>query len=127
YEDGTLNLAANCLDRPFLATVDRTSISCSCDDTSQIKHISSLELHRDVCRFANPLLDLGIKKGDVVATYMPLVPEAAVAMLACARIGWVPSVTSRGFPPIPVPATLTHSDPGLGIPLCQVYPAGHHL
>ena len=92
YEDGTLNLAANCLDRHLQENGDRTAIIWEGDDASQSKHISYKELHRDVCRFANTLLELGIKKGDVVAIYMPMVPEAAVAMLACARIGAVHSV-----------------------------------
>lgn len=79
YEDGTLNLAANCLDRHLQENGDRTAIIWEGDDASQSKHISYKELHRDVCRFANTLLELGIKKGDVVAIYMPMVPEAAVA------------------------------------------------
>ncbi|PUK47259.1 acetate--CoA ligase [Salmonella enterica] len=99
YEDGTLNLAANCLDRHLQENGDRTAIIWEGDDASQSKHISYRELHRDVCRFANTLLDLGIKKGDVVAIYMPMVPEAAMAMLACARIGAVHSVIFGGFSP----------------------------
>ena len=99
YEDGTLNLAANCLDRHLQENGDRTAIIWEGDDASQSKHISYKELHRDVCRFANTLLELGIKKGDVVAIYMPMVPEAAVAMLACARIGAVHSVIFGGFSP----------------------------
>ena len=78
YEDGTLNLAVNCLDRHLQENGDRTAIIWEGDDASQSKHISYKELHRDVCRFANTLLELGIKKGDVVAIYMPMVPEAAV-------------------------------------------------
>ncbi|MCC3263295.1 AMP-binding protein, partial [Paenibacillus polymyxa] len=66
---------------------------------SQSKHISYKEQHRDVCRFANVQLAQGIKKGDVVAIYMPMVPEAAVAMLACARIGAIHSVIFGGFSP----------------------------
>ncbi|WP_455828172.1 AMP-binding protein, partial [Klebsiella pneumoniae] len=66
---------------------------------SQSKHITYRELHADVCRFANVLPDLGIKKGDVVAIYMPMVPEAAAAMLACARIGAIHSVIFGGFSP----------------------------
>ncbi|MBE8207920.1 AMP-binding protein, partial [Leptospira borgpetersenii serovar Ballum] len=69
------------------------------DDATQSKHISYHELHRDVCRFVNTLTSLGIKKGDVVGIYMPMVPEAAVAMLACARIGAVHSVIFGGFSP----------------------------
>ncbi len=97
YEDGTLNLAANCLDRHLQENGDRTAIIWEGDDATQSKNITYRELHRDVCRFANTLLNLGIKKGDVVAIYMPMVPEAAVAMLACARIGAVHSVIFGGF------------------------------
>ncbi len=75
YEDGTLNLAANCLDRHLAERGDQTAIIWEGDDASQSKHITYRELHADVCRFANVLLDLGIKKGDVVAIYMPMVPE----------------------------------------------------
>lgn len=67
-----LNLAANCLDRHLQENGDRTAIIWEGDDGSQSKHISYKELHRDVCRFANTLLELGIKKGDVVAIYMPM-------------------------------------------------------
>ena len=88
YEDGTLNLAANCLDRHLQANGDRTAIIWEGDDATQSKNITYRELHRDVCRFANTLLDLGIKKGDVVAIYMPMVPEAAVAMLAFGHLRW---------------------------------------
>ncbi|MBZ4312518.1 AMP-binding protein, partial [Mycobacterium tuberculosis] len=79
--------AANCLDRHLAERGAKTAIIWEGDDASQSKHITYRELHADVCRFANVLLDLGIKKGDGVAIYMPMVPEAAVAMLACARIG----------------------------------------
>jgi len=99
YEDGTLNLAANCLDRHLAERGDQTAIIWEGDDASQSKHITYRELHADVCRFANVLLDLGIKKGDVVAIYMPMVPEAAVAMLACARIGAIHSVIFGGSSP----------------------------
>lgn len=99
YEDGTLNLAANCLDRHLETQGDTTAIIWEGDDATQSKHISYRELHRDVCRFANVLLAQGIKKGDVVAIYMPMVPEAAVAMLACARIGAIHSVIFGGFSP----------------------------
>ncbi|MFX4312355.1 AMP-binding protein, partial [Enterobacter sp. 63] len=97
YEDGTLNLAANCLDRHLAERGNETAIIWEGDDASQSKHITYKELHRDVCRFANVLLEQGIKKGDVVAIYMPMVPEAAVAMLACARIGAIHSVISVSY------------------------------
>ncbi|CAO98114.1 acetate--CoA ligase [Erwinia tasmaniensis] len=99
YEDGTLNLAANCLDRHLASRGDHPAIIWEGDDASESKTLTYRELHRDVCRFANTLKTLGIHKGDVVAIYMPMVPEAAVAMLACARIGAVHSVIFGGFSP----------------------------
>ncbi|VTP66923.1 Acetyl-coenzyme A synthetase [Serratia rubidaea] len=87
FEDGTLNLAANCLDRHLATRGDQTAIIWEGDDPDQSKHVTYKQLHHDVCQFANVLKGLGVKKGDVVAIYMPMVPEAAVAMLACARIG----------------------------------------
>ncbi|WP_264290089.1 acetate--CoA ligase [Duffyella gerundensis] len=99
YEDGTLNLAANCLDRHLAQHGDRTAIIWEGDDASESRSLSYRELHLDVCRFANVLEAAGIRKGDVVAIYMPMVPEAAVAMLACARIGAVHTVIFGGFSP----------------------------
>ena len=115
YEDGTLNLAANCLDRHLAERGDQTAIIWEGDDASQSKHITYRELHHDVCRFANVLLDLGIKKGDVVAIYMPMVPEAAVAMLACARIGAIHSVIFGGFSPEAVAGRIIDSNSRLVI------------
>jgi acetyl-CoA synthetase len=97
FEDGTLNLAANCLDRHLQTRGDHPAIIWEGDDSSESKTITYRELHRDVCRFANTLKELGINKGDVVAIYMPMVPEATYAMLACARIGAVHSVVFGGF------------------------------
>ncbi len=99
YEDGTLNLAANCLDRHLATRGDHPAIIWEGDDASESKTLTFRELHADVCRAANALTQLGIKKGDVVAIYMPMVPEAAIAMLACARIGAVHSVIFGGFSP----------------------------
>lgn len=99
YEDGTLNLAANCLDRHLAQHGDRTAIIWEGDDASESRSLSYRELHGDVCRFANVLEAAGIRKGDVIAIYMPMVPEAAVAMLACARIGAVHTVIFGGFSP----------------------------
>lgn len=99
YEDGTLNLAANCLDRHLEKSGDRPAIIWEGDDASESKTLTYRQLHNQVCRFANVLLSLGISKGDVVAIYLPMVPEAAVAMLACARIGAVHSVIFAGFSP----------------------------
>ena len=127
YEDGTLNLAANCLDRHLQANGDRTAIIWEGDDASQSKHITYRELHRDVCRFANTLLDLGIKKGDVVAIYMPMVPEAAVAMLACARIGAVHSVIFGGFSPEAVAGRIIDSNSRLVITADEGVRAGRAI
>ncbi len=127
YEDGTLNLAANCLDRHLQENGDRTAIIWEGDDASQSKHISYKELHRDVCRFANTLLELGIKKGDVVAIYMPMVPEAAVAMLACARIGTVHSVIFGGFSPEAVAGRIIDSNSRLVITSDEGVRAGRSI
>ncbi len=99
FEDGTLNLSANCLDRHLAARGDKTAIIWEGDNPGESRYITYRELHHDVCQFANVLKQNGIGKGDVVAIYMPMVPEAAVAMLACARIGAVHSVIFAGFSP----------------------------
>nr|WP_314268216.1 acetate--CoA ligase [uncultured Moellerella sp.] len=99
FEDGTLNLSANCLDRHLKDRGDQVAIIWEGDDPSQSKNITYRELHHDVCKFANVLKQQGMKKGDVIAIYMPMVPEAAVAMLACARIGAIHTVIFAGFSP----------------------------
>ncbi|ETT01778.1 acetate--CoA ligase [Providencia sp. PROV188] len=99
FEDGTLNLSANCLDRHLATRGDQTAIIWEGDDPNQSKNITYRELHHDVCQFANVLKKQGIRKGDVVAIYMPMVVEAAVAMLACARIGAIHTVIFAGFSP----------------------------
>ncbi|MCH5048813.1 acetate--CoA ligase [Pectobacterium aquaticum] len=99
FEDGTLNVAANCLDRHLAERGDDTAIIWEGDDATESKKVTYRELHQSVCRFANVLKSQGVKKGDVVAIYMPMVPEAAVAMLACARIGAIHSVIFGGFSP----------------------------
>lgn len=109
YEDGTLNLAANCLDRHLATRGDQVAIIWEGDDASQSSTLTYRELHRDVCRFANVLTQQGIRKGDVVAIYMPMVPEAAVAMLACARVGAVHSVIFGGFSPEAVAGRIVDS------------------
>lgn len=87
YEDGELNVAANCLDRHLAERGDKTAIIFEGDDPNESRHITYKELHAEVCKFANTLKHLGVVKGDRVAIYMPMIPEAAVAMLACARLG----------------------------------------
>ncbi|MCP4326876.1 MAG: acetate--CoA ligase [Alphaproteobacteria bacterium] len=99
YADGTLNAAANCLDRHLARRGDQTAIIWEGDDPGDDKHITYRELHEEVCRFANGLKSIGAKKGDRITIYMPMIPEAAVAMLACARIGAVHSVVFGGFSP----------------------------
>jgi len=100
FADGTLNLSANCLDRHLGERGDATAIIWEPDDpTEPGRTISFSELHSDVCRFANLLKAQGVKRGDRVTIYLPMVPEAAVAMLACARIGAVHSVVFAGFSP----------------------------
>ncbi len=99
YADGQLNVAANCLDRHLAHHGADTAIIWEGDDPNESRHISYRELHQQVCQFSNALLAQGAKKGDVITLYMPMIPEAAVAMLACARIGAVHSVIFGGFSP----------------------------
>ncbi len=99
FEDGTLNVAYNCIDRHLALRADQTAILWEGDDPKDSKHVSYAELHQNVCRLANVLTTLGVKKGDRVTIYMPMIPETAYAMLACARIGAVHSVIFAGFSP----------------------------
>ncbi|MGA5655063.1 MULTISPECIES: acetate--CoA ligase [Rahnella] len=111
FEDGTLNLAANCLDRHLAEKGDQTALIWEGDDpNAENKHVTYKQLHQDVCQFANVLKGFGVRKGDVVAIYMPMVPEAAVAMLACARIGAVHSVIFAGFSPEAVSGRIIDSN-----------------
>ena len=99
FHDGTLNASANCLDRHLAQRGDQTAIIWEGDDPGQHRHITYRELYEQVCRLANGLKSLGVKKGDLVTIYMPMIPETAVAMLACARIGAAHSVVFGGFSP----------------------------
>jgi acetyl-CoA synthetase len=99
YEDGTLNAAYNCIDRHLAERADQTAILWEGDSPSEHRHVSYAELHENVCRLANVLKSRGVKKGDRVTIYMPMIPEAAYAMLACARIGAIHSVVFGGFSP----------------------------
>ncbi|MEH0834090.1 acetate--CoA ligase [Pectobacterium cacticida] len=109
FEDGTLNVAANCLDRHLAERGEQTAIIWEGDDATETKKVTYRELHQSVCRFANVLKSQGIKKGDIVAIYMPMVLEAAVAMLACARIGAIHSVIFGGFSPEAISGRLIDS------------------
>ncbi len=99
FEDGTLNVSANCLDRHLAERGDQVAIIWEGDDPSQDRAITYRELHGAVCKFANVLKVLGVSKGDRVTIYMPMIPETAMAMLACARLGAVHSVVFAGFSP----------------------------
>jgi len=99
FEDGTLNASYNCLDRHLPMRADQTAILWEGDSPSEHRHVSYAELHENVCRLANALKAHGVKKGDRVTIYLPMIPEIAVAMLACARIGAIHSVVFGGFSP----------------------------
>ena len=99
FEGATLNITENCIDRHTAATPDKVAILFEGDDPATVRRITYAELKDEVCRLGNALRELGVKKGDRVAIYMPMVPEAAYAMLACARIGAVHTVIFGGFSP----------------------------
>lgn len=99
FEDGVLNVSANCVDRHLASRADQTAIIWESDDPSGDKHISYAELSQNVNKLANVYKGLGLKKGDRVVLYMPMIPEAAYAMLACTRIGAVHSIVFAGFSP----------------------------
>ncbi|MEM1302067.1 MAG: acetate--CoA ligase [Pseudomonadota bacterium] len=112
FEDGTLNVAANCIDRHLETRGDQTAIIWEPDDTSTDApmHITYRELHASVCKMANVLKGLGVTKGDRVIIYMPMIPEAAYAMLACARIGAIHSIVFAGFSPDALAARVNGCD-----------------
>jgi acetyl-CoA synthetase len=99
FEDGTLNIAHNCIDRHLARRGDQVAIIWEGDDPKDDKKITYRQLHAEVCRFANVLKARGVKKGDRVTIYLPMIPEACYAMLACARIGAIHSVVFGGFSP----------------------------
>jgi acetyl-CoA synthetase len=99
YEDGTLNASVNCIDRHLEKRGDQVAIIWEGDEPTDDKRITYKQLHEEVCRFANVLKAQGVKKGDRVTIYMPMIPEATYAMLACTRIGAVHSIVFGGFSP----------------------------
>ena len=99
FEDGTLNASANCLDRHLAERGGQTAIVWEGDDPALSEHITYRDLHERVCKFANVLKARGVKRGDRVTIYLPMIPEIAVAVLACARIGAIHSVVFGGFSP----------------------------
>jgi acetyl-CoA synthetase len=99
YEDGQLNLSVNCLDRHLAERGDRTALIFEADEPGEGRPLTYRELYEETCRFANALKSRGIRRGDRVMIYLPMIPEAAAAMLACARIGAVHCVVFGGFSP----------------------------
>ena len=113
YEDGELNVCANCLDRHLPTRGDQTAIIWEGDDPSLDKHISYNEAYEQVCKMANVYKSMGVGKGDRVVLYMPMIPEAAYAMLACARIGAIHSIVFAGFSPEALAARVSGCDASL--------------
>ena len=99
FADGVLNVSVNCIDRHLPERADQTAIIWESDDGETSDNITYGQLHSEVCRMANVLKAKGVKKGDRVTIYLPMIPQAAYAMLACARIGAVHSVIFGGFSP----------------------------
>ncbi|MDX8347845.1 acetate--CoA ligase [Cognatiyoonia sp. IB215446] len=111
FEDGVLNVSANCIDRHLEMRSDQTAIIWEPDDRSDAAlHITYKDLHRSVCKMANILETLGVRKGDRVVIYLPMIPEAAYAMLACARIGAIHSIVFAGFSPDALGARINGCD-----------------
>ncbi|CAA6812304.1 MAG: Acetyl-coenzyme A synthetase (EC, partial [uncultured Thiotrichaceae bacterium] len=99
FEGGQLNVAENCLDRHLETRGDQVAIIWEGDSPDEDRKITYKELHEEVCKFANVLKSKGVNKGDRVSLYLPMIPEAAVAMLACARVGAIHSIVFGGFSP----------------------------
>ncbi|MGO9989961.1 MAG: acetate--CoA ligase [Steroidobacteraceae bacterium] len=115
FYDGKLNVSSNCLDRHLESRGDKTAIIWEADDPQRCEHISYRQLHERVCRCANALRSLGIEKGDRVTIYLPMIPDIAVAMLACARIGAIHSVVFAGFSSEALGGRITNCDSALVI------------
>ena len=113
YFDGTLNASANCLDRHLSTRGDQTAIIWEGDEPTDHKNITYRELYEEVCKFSNAMKSLGIEKGDRVTIYLPMIPEIAVAVLACARIGAIHSVIFGGFSPDSIAGRIQDCDSNL--------------
>ena len=127
YEDGELNVSANCLDRHLEKRGDKVAIIFEGDDPKDSRKITYRELHAEVCKFANTLKNLGVVKGDRVAIYLPMIPEAAVAMLACARLGAIHSVVFGGFSPDSLAGRIADSQAKIVITADEGLRAGKHI
>ena len=110
FEDGQLNASYNCIDRHLKDNAKKVAIHWEGDSPDDEEHVTYQQLHYEVCKLANGLKKLGVKKGDCVAIYMPMIPQAAYAMLACARIGAVHSVIFGGFSPNAIADRINNSD-----------------
>jgi acetyl-CoA synthetase len=110
FEDGQTNVALNCVDRHLAQRANQTAIIWEGDDPNESKHITYQELHTEVCKFANVLKAHGVKKGDRVTIYLPMIPEAAYAMLACARVGAIHSIVFGGFSPDSLASRIEDAD-----------------
>ncbi len=115
FSDGTLNVSANCLDRHLAERGDTVAIIWEGDDSEHQRRLTYRQLHGEVCRMANALKQLGAKKGDRITIYMPMIPEAAVAMLACTRIGAIHSIVFGGFSPEALAGRIQDCDSNLVI------------
>jgi acetyl-CoA synthetase len=110
YEDGELNVCANCVDRHLPERANQTAILWEGDEPGLERHITYAELHEEVSKLGNVYKSMGVKKGDRVILYMPMIPEAAFAMLACARIGAIHSIVFGGFSPDALASRITDSE-----------------
>ncbi|RYV01731.1 acetate--CoA ligase [Shewanella sp. OPT22] len=127
FYDGQLNACDNCLDRHLDENADKIAIIWEGDDANQQQRITYKQLHQKVSQFANTLKSQGVNKGDVVTIYMPMIPEAVVAMLACARIGAPHSVIFAGFSPDAIAARVTDGNSKLIITADESVRAGQHI
>ncbi len=127
FEDGELNVSANCIDRHLEKRGDQTAIIWEGDDPNESKHITYRELHEEVSRLANVYKAMGVGKGDRVCIYMPMIPEAAYAMLACARIGAVHSIVFGGFSPDALASRIHDSEAKLLVTADEGLRGGKHV
>lgn len=127
FADGTLNVAANCLDRHLAERGDQVAIIWEGDEPGDSRHITYRELYEEVNRFANALRGQDVHRGDLVTLYMPMIPEAAVAMLACARIGAVHSVVFGGFSPEALAGRIIDCGSKVVITADEALRGGRHL